>query len=311
MSELRKEKKAEIKGCAAEYQREIRAEKKKLPAALAAYKKVAVSLTSSVEKYERAKKKYDIRSIEKNRLVCHFAKEKLIDAVLSHNEAAAKVNSSVELIDKKYLSIYEISLKLPGKEALAAANKRMSFIRKITSQINEAEEILAGVDFPEVDAESREIISWKKFGAASPASSKAWNAHDIQNAITEAKGELAYHVKNCKSNSKRLAKSAKSYFKAKEKHDARPGAKRELSYNMAREEYLKALSEYNTAAAAMNRCVDRVWDGYDDLKKALSGKRKRAALRVAAEQDRYARSFESKLSAIQKPIKDAGIPPIK
>ncbi len=313
MSELRKEKKAEIKKCAAEYQREIRAEKKKLPAALAAYKKVAVSLKSAVEKCERAEKKCSRRSTEKNELVCDFAIAKLIDAVLSHNEAATKVNSTVELIDKKYLEMYEISLKLEGKEALAVANKRMSFIRKVTFQINEAEEILAGMEIPEVNAETREIISWKKRGdnLSSETSSGAWDAHDIQNAITEAKLELAYHIKHCKLYSQRLVKLAETYFKAKAKQDARPGAKRELAFNMAREEYLSALSEYNTAAAKMNRCVDRVFDGYDDLKKVLSKKRKRAAFRVAAEQDRYAKAVESKLSEIRKPIIEAGIPSVK
>lgn len=311
MSNLNKENKAEIKRMAAGYYKRIRGWKKELSSALSAYKKAAIPVKGAVEKYERAMKKYNMRPVEKNRLICHCAKEKLVDAALKHNDAAKIVNSLVERIDAKYDKIADLSLKLDGRESVKAINRKMSFLRKTTSEINEAEQIVAGINLPGIDEQTREIISWKRSKEElAPKYDKSWDAHDIQDAINEEKVELGFHARSCEALARKLSKSAEAYNKAKSLYDARSNSRRELALSMAKDDYLKAEKEYNEAATCMNRCIDSVFDGYDCLKTTLSAKRKRAALRIATEEDRYKESLKAKLEKINKPIKKTKIPKI-
>lgn len=311
MSNLNKENKAEIKRMAAGYYKRIRGWKKELSSALSAYKKAAIPVKGAVEKYERAMKKYNMRPVEKNRLICHCAKEKLVDAALKHNDAAKIVNSLVERIDAKYDKIADLSLKLDGRESVKAVNRKMSFLRKTTSEINEAEQIVAGINLPGIDEQTREIISWKRSKEElAPRYDKSWDAHDIQDAINEEKVELGFRARSCEALARKLSKSAEAYNKAKSLYDARSNSRRELALSMAKDDYLKAEKEYNEAATDMNRCIDSVFDGYDCLKTTLSAKRKRAALRIATEEDRYKESLKAKLEKINKPIKKTKIPKI-
>lgn len=311
MSNLNKENKAEIKRMAAGYYKRIRGWKKELSSALSAYKKAAIPVKGAVEKYERAMKKYNMRPVEKNRLICHCAKEKLVDAALKHNDAAKIVNSLVERIDAKYDKIADLSLKLDGRESVKAVNRKMSFLRKTTSEINEAEQIVAGINLPGIDEQTREIISWKRSKEElAPKYDKSWDAHDIQDAINEEKVELGFRARSCEALARKFSKSAEAYNKAKSLYDARSNSRRELALSMAKDDYLKAEKEYNEAATGMNRCIDSVFDGYDCLKTTLSAKRKRAALRIATEEDRYKESLKAKLEKINKPIKKTKIPKI-
>jgi hypothetical protein len=303
MSDMKKENKHEIKRMAAADYREIKSFKKELSSALDAYKKAATPIKRAVLKYERAMKKYNSRQIEKNMLICHFAKEKLVDAVLRHNDAARVVNSLVERIDDKYKEIADVSLVLDGDKSVVAVNKRMRFLRKTVALINEAEQITSDVSLLTIDEETREIISWKRWREEDSSKyDNAWSAHDLQDAIVEKKVELGFYVKQCERLAKRLASAKEDHSKAKARYEAIPGAKRELSYAMAREDYVGALTEYNKAATELNRCVDAIFDGYDFLKAVLSENRKGAALRVAAEQDRYKAKVEAKMAKINKLI---------
>lgn len=311
MSNVEKENKSDIRMMTAGYYKMIKGWKKELSSALGAYRKAAAPVKDAVEKHEKAIEKCNVRPTEKNKLVCRLAKERLIEIAIRHNDAANKVNSLIERIHSKYDEIVDASLNLKGRGSMAALNRKMKFIRKTVAEIYEAEQIMAGIDLPVINEETREIIARKRLESEPSASrNKAWDAHDIQNAINEGKIELGFHAKRCMILAKRLSGFADAYKRAKERCDKNPSAKRELALSMAKSDYGKALVEYNEAATRMNRCIDLVFDGYDCLKAVLSTKRRRAALRIATEESKYKTAVKAKIDKINNPIKETEIPKI-
>ena len=309
MSELKREKKTEIKKQTSEYYGQIKAEKKRLSSALGKYGKVVSSLAGSVSKYERAMKKYDRKSTVKNRLACNERKSEVVKSVISQGKAAGEINSSIAYINEKYIAIADMLAAVKKDGAGVPERQRAKFLRGVALQVEDATALLSSVNIPEIDIETGEIVSPSR-ADVSPETETTENrdAHTIFGGVTDARIDVKLCLKNCKRLARGLVRSGEKYLKLKAKKASGARGNIDSRLNTKREAYLNALFKYNASAAEMNCALDLTCDHYEELKEVLSAERKRASARVAAEYEKCIKSTAKKVSKINLSIKKLGIP---
>lgn len=311
MSELKREKMTEIKKEASKYYGQIKAEKKRLSSDLGKYEKVAASLASSVSKYERAMKKYDKKSTEKNRLAVSSAKDGAMKSLNAQGDAARKINSSIEYINGKYIAIGDMLAAVKKNGARVPERQRASFLRGIAAQLEDATALLSNVNIPEFDMENVEVASPVMADAGSEKVAEERSAHTIYGGVTDARLALKHCLRNCKKFAGRLVRSGKKYLKVKAKKESGRGVNIDARLQAKREAYLNALAKYNDSAAEMNLNLDLACDHYEELRELLSVDRKKASARVAREYERCIKSTTAKVSKIKLSMKKLGIPSAK
>lgn len=308
MDSFNKQSRAKIKESVANHKSEIKELKMECRRALSLYKMAVEEMRKAYIKFDRATKTVLSKPCEKNEILLLGAEKNLAKSVTHTKGVAEDLNKILLNIEKNYNAISTLLLDSNTKAAAAYAVKKNTFVERAVMAIDEIEQLVMDMPIPAVDSQSMKVDTRANFAPEARARVEGnWAAHTLNQNLTKHKYSVKYDMPIYKNVVRDLERAAISLAKLNRKQKRSSSKNKSATLEMAKAKYLEAVGMHNNFAMSINSSIDNAFYCYDELKKTLSPKGKRALARIASEQDKYSRELQGRIDKLRAPIVRLGL----
>ena len=308
MDSLNKQSRAKIKESVAYHKSEIKELKMECRRSLSLYKMAVEEMRKAYIKFDRATKTVLSKPCEKNEILLLGAERNLAMSVSQTKSIAEDLNSIISRIENNYDAISALLSESNTKAAAAYAVKKNVFVERVIMAIDEVEQLTVDMPIPAVDPQSMKVDTTVNVAPETRARVEGnWAAHTLNQDLTKHKYSVKYDMPMYKNVVRDLECAAIALAKLNRKQKRSSSKNKSATLEVAKAKYLEVVGMHNDFAMSINSSIDKAFNCYDELRKALSPKGRRVLARIASEQDKYSRKLQRKIDKLRAPIVRLGL----